>query len=188
MREHLLVGANQGASALLFFEIAYKLEVFYYMLLGKKRKLGRKIEEISVGEKLSLTEKIEDKDLLLYLGLTNDANPLYIQHDYASQTPYQKPIVPSIMLTGIITAAISKYLPGPGSHVLKQNLEFPKQVYHYGTVQFLFEVTEVNKSSHTIQIHVCGKNESSEVVIEGDVVVCPPYQLEKMEGRALDNF
>jgi 3-hydroxybutyryl-CoA dehydratase len=158
------------------------------MLLGKKRKLGRKIEEISVGEKLSLTEKIEDKDLLLYLGLTNDANPLYIQHDYASQTPYQKPIVPSIMLTGIITAAISKYLPGPGSHVLKQNLEFPKQVYHYGTVQFLFEVTEVNKSSHTIQIHVCGKNEAGEVVIEGDVVVCPPYQLEKMEGRALDNF
>jgi 3-hydroxybutyryl-CoA dehydratase len=187
MREHLLVGANK-ALPLFFFEIAYKLEVFYYMLLGKKRKLGRKIEEISVGEKLSLTEKIEDKDLLLYLGLTNDANPLYIQHDYASQTPYQKPIVPSIMLTGIITAAISKYLPGPGSHVLKQNLEFPKQVYHYGTVQFLFEVTEVNKSSHTIQIHVYGKNESGEVVIEGDVVVCPPYQLEKMEGRALDNF
>lgn len=158
------------------------------MLLGKKRKLGRKIEEITVGEKLSLTEKIEDKDLLLYLGLTNDANPLYIQHDYASQTPYQKPIVPSIMLTGIITAAVSKYLPGPGSHVLKQSLEFPKQVYHYGTVQFLFEVTEVNRSAHTIQIHVEGMNEAEELVISGDILVCPPYQLEKLEGRALDNF
>jgi acyl dehydratase len=158
------------------------------MLLGKKRKLGRKIEEITVGEKLTLTEKIEDKDLLLYLGLTNDANPLYIQHDYASQTPYQKPIVPSIMLTGIITAAVSKYLPGPGSHVLKQSLDFPKQVYHYGTVQFLFEVTEVNKSAHTIQIHVEGVNETDELVISGDILVCPPHQLEKLEGRALDNF
>ncbi len=87
------------------------------MLLGKKRKLGRQIGEITVGEKLTLTEKIEDKDLLLYLGLTNDANPLYIQHDYASLTPYEKPIVPSIMLTGIITSAVSKYLPGPGSHI-----------------------------------------------------------------------
>ena len=38
------------------------------MLLGKKRKLGRKVEDMSVGEKLKLTEKIEDKDLLLYLG------------------------------------------------------------------------------------------------------------------------
>jgi 3-hydroxybutyryl-CoA dehydratase len=158
------------------------------MLLGKKRKLGRKIEEISVGEKLSLTEKIEDKDLLLYLGLTNDANPLYIQHDYASQTPYQKPIVPTIMLTGIVTAAVSKYLPGPGSHVLKQSLEFPKQVYHYGTVQFLFEVTEVSKSNHTISIHVHGTNEAGEIVVVGDVLVCPPHQLEKMESRVLDNF
>ena len=70
------------------------------------------MDEITVGEKLSITEKIEDKDLLLYLGLTNDANPLYIQHDYASQTPYEKPIVPSIMLTGMITTAVTKYLPG----------------------------------------------------------------------------
>ncbi|NIK15709.1 acyl dehydratase [Saccharococcus thermophilus] len=83
----------------------------------KKRKLGRNISEISVGEKLVINEKMEDKDLLLYLGLTDDANPLYIQHDYASQTPLKKPIVPAVMLTGMITSAISKYLPGPGSHI-----------------------------------------------------------------------
>ena len=94
------------------------------MLLGKKRKLGRRIEEITVGEKLSFSEKVEDKDLLLYLGITDDANPLYIQHDYASQTPFEKPIVPSVMLTGMMTSAISKYLPGPGSHVMSQTIEF----------------------------------------------------------------
>ena len=115
------------------------------MILGKKRRLGRKIEEITVGEKLKLTEKIEDKDLLLYLGLTNDGNPLYIQHDYASQTPYENPIVPTIMLTGIISSAISKYLPGPGSHIVEQHLEFPKPVYHYATINFLLEVIDVDK-------------------------------------------
>jgi 3-hydroxybutyryl-CoA dehydratase len=158
------------------------------MLLGKKRKLGRKIEEMSVGEKLSLTEKIEDKDLLLFLGLTDDANPLYIQHDYASQTPFKKPIVPSIMLTGFITSAISKYLPGPGSHVLSQEIEFPKPVYHYGTVQFLFEVIEVNRDHHYIIMKVTGSNEKNEVVINGKMKVCPPYRLEGLDGRALDNF
>ena len=35
------------------------------LLLGKKRKLGKMIEEIFQGEKLTLTEKMEDKDLLL---------------------------------------------------------------------------------------------------------------------------
>ena len=61
------------------------------VILGKKRRIGRDIEKIVEGEKLKLTEKIEDKDLLLYLGLTNDSNPLYIQHDYASQTEFDKP-------------------------------------------------------------------------------------------------
>ena len=158
------------------------------MLLGKKRKLGRKIEEMTVGEKLTLTEKIEDNELLLYLGLTNDANPLYIQHDYASQTPFKKPIVPSIMLTGIITSAVSKYLPGPGSHIVEQNIEFPKPVYHYATVQFLFEVAEVNPDSHLVTIHVSATNEEDEKVINGSIKVCPPHRLEKMNSHALENF
>ncbi|WP_409251603.1 MaoC/PaaZ C-terminal domain-containing protein [Bacillus sp. SCS-153A] len=158
------------------------------MLLGKKRKPGRKIEDISVGEKLTLTEKIEDKDLLLYLGLTNDANPLYIQHDYASQTPFKKPLVPAIMLTGIISSAISKYLPGPGSHIMKQELEFPKPVFHYETIQFLFEVKNIDSSSHLVTIDVIATNEQEETVIRGSVSVCPPHKLEKMNGSALENF
>ena len=82
------------------------------MNIGKPRKLGKTINEIEEGDSLSLTESIEDNQLLLYLGLTNDANPLYIQHDFAQKTEYQQPIVPSVMLMGIITSAISKHLPG----------------------------------------------------------------------------
>jgi acyl dehydratase len=158
------------------------------MLLGKKRKLGRNIEEITIGEKLTLTEKIEDKDLLLYLGLTNDANPLYIQHDYASQTPYEKPLVPSLMLTGIITSAVSKYLPGPGSHIVKQDLTFLKPLYHYSVVQFLFEVSEIFISENKILIDVHAVNVNEEVILEGKITVCPPCKLSPIEGNALENF
>ncbi|MDR4889208.1 MaoC/PaaZ C-terminal domain-containing protein [Fredinandcohnia sp. QZ13] len=158
------------------------------MLLGKKRKLGRMIEEMNVGEKLTLTEKIEDKDLLLYLGLTNDANPLYIQHDYASQTPFKKPIVPTVMLTGIISAAVSKYLPGPGSHILKQEIEFLQPLYHYDTVQFLFEVTKIHFHDHTVEITVTALGEDESKAIEGRLLVCPPHRITPMEGNILENF
>jgi len=158
------------------------------LLLGKKRKLGRRLEEISTGEKLTLTEKIEDKDLLLFLGLTNDSNPLYIQHDYASQTNYKKPIVPSIMLTGIITSAISKYMPGPGSHILKQEIEFVKPVYHYDTVQFLFEVVKINHDRRSITIQVQATDEQEETVIKGSLEVCPPQHLENVVGDEHSNI
>ncbi|WP_077214214.1 MaoC/PaaZ C-terminal domain-containing protein [Bacillus dakarensis] len=158
------------------------------MLLGKKRKLGRRIEEINKGEKLTLTEKMEDKDLLLYLGLTNDANPLYVQHDYASQTTYEKPIVPPIMLTGIITSAISKYLPGPGSYIVKQDIDFINPVYHYDTIQFLFEVIDVNMGNNMIQISVRAVNENEDTTVQALISVCPPQKLKEIDGKELENF
>jgi 3-hydroxybutyryl-CoA dehydratase len=154
----------------------------------RKRKLGRNISEITVGEKLVINAKMEDKDLLLYLGLTDDANPLYIQHDYASQTPFKKPIVPAVMLTGMITSAISKYLPGPGSHITKQEIHFLKPVYHYEQLQFLFEVTEVDEECHHITIAVEAIRQESEKVLEGTLSVCPPYALPTLDSRALENF
>ena len=158
------------------------------MILGKKRRLGRKVEEITVGEKLKLTEKIEDKDLLLYLGLTNDGNPLYIQHDYASQTPYENPIVPTIMLTGIISSAISKYLPGPGSHIVEQHLEFPKPVYHYAMIDFLLEVIVVDQLNNKIIVRVEALDTDNEVVVAGEVKVVPPIVENRLNSQTMENF
>lgn len=143
-------------------------------MLLKKKKPGRKIEEISLGEKLTLTEKMEDKELLLYLGLTNDANPLYIQHDYASQTPFKKPLVPAIMLAGIVTSAVSKYIPGPGSYILSQEMSYPRPVYHEQTITFFFEVTSINIEQNRVEISVTAKNEQEESVLMGKLLIIPP--------------
>ena len=158
------------------------------MILGKKRRIGRDIEKIVEGEKLKLTEKIEDKDLLLYLGLTNDSNPLYIQHDYASQTEFDKPLVPTIMLNGIITSAISKYLPGPGSHVTEQHLNFPIHVHHYETIDFLFEVIRVEREKRSVVIQVEATNMDGQIVISGTVTVIPPSIRENLTSDAMENF
>lgn len=148
------------------------------MIFGKRRPIGKSIEEISVGEKLKLTEKIEDQDLLLYLGLTNDSNPLYIQHDFAAQTSFNKPIVPTIMLTGIITSAASKYLPGPGAHVVEEHFKFPQAVNHYEIINIDFEVSEVREENNRITIEVEAKNEQEEIVISGYMKVIPPKIIE----------
>ena len=138
-------------------------------------KIGKKIDEIAVGEKLQLTEKIEDKDLLLYLGLTNDNNPLYIQHDYALETPFKKPIVPAIMLSGIITSAISKHLPGPGSHIREQNIIYLEPVYHYETIEILLEVQHIDLTQNIVEIYVNAFKEKNKQVMDGVLKVIPPY-------------
>ena len=151
------------------------------MNIGKPRKLGKKIDEIEEGDSLSLTESIEDSQLLLYLGLTNDANPLYIQHDYTQKTEYQRPIVPSVMLMGIITSAISKHLPGPGSHVVNFSVNFIEPVFHYETLTFDFEVTKVDKMKDVVTISVEAVNTQEDRVLDAVVMVQPPKIVEEGE-------
>ena len=151
------------------------------MNIGNPRKLGKKIDEIEEGDSLSLTESIEDSQLLLYLGLTNDANPLYIQHDYTQKTEYQRPIVPSVMLMGIITSAISKHLPGPGSHVVNFSVNFIEPVFHYETLTFDFEVIKVDKMKDVVTISVEAVNTQEDRVLDAVVMVQPPKIVEEGE-------
>ncbi|MFV0561208.1 MAG: MaoC/PaaZ C-terminal domain-containing protein [Enterococcus sp.] len=144
------------------------------MTIGKPRKLGKTINELEEGDSLSLTESIEDNQLLLYLGLTNDANPLYIQHDYADKTEHQEPIVPSVMLMGIITSAISKHLPGPGSHVVNFSVNFIEPVSHYETLTFHFEVIKVDKMKDVVTISVEAEDTQEHRVLDAVVMVQPP--------------
>ncbi|EOT47688.1 MaoC like protein [Enterococcus sulfureus ATCC 49903] len=151
------------------------------MNIGKPRKIGKTIDEIEEGDSLSLTESIEDNQLLLYLGLTNDANPLYIQHDYAQKTSYERPIVPSIMLMGIITSAVSKHLPGAGSHVVNFSVNFIEPVYHYETLTFDFEVIKVDKMKDVVTISVEAINAEKDRVLDAVVMVQPPLLTQESE-------
>ena len=137
-------------------------------------KIGKTIDELMIGEKLHITEAITDKDLLLYLGLTNDNNPLYIQHDYANTTKYKKPIVPTILLNGIITSAISKHLPGPGSHIQQQFLTYLTPVYHDETIEIYLQIDDINKADHLVKVTVHGFNEKELSIVSGWVTVIPP--------------
>ena len=137
-------------------------------------KIGKTIDDLMIGEKLHITETITDKDLLLYLGLTNDNNPLYIQHDYANTTQYEKPIVPTILLNGIITSAISKHLPGPGSHIQQQYLTYSTPVYHDETIEIYLQIDDINKADHLVKVTVHGFNEKELSIVSGWVTVVPP--------------
>lgn len=143
-------------------------------MLKRQAKLGRTIDQLSVGEKLHITETITDKDLLLYLGLTNDNNPLYIQHDYANTTPFEKPIVPSILLNGLVSTSISKYLSGPGSHIVEQHLSYLTPVYHEETIELHFEIVEIDMDDHRVKLSVDGFNEFNSSILSGTIFVIPP--------------
>lgn len=136
--------------------------------------LGKTLSTIKEGDSLTVTQAIEERDIFLYLGLTNDNNPLFTQADYAAQTEYQHAIVPQILLTGIITSAISKHLPGPGSNVVNLSLNFMQPVFHNVTLTFTFTVMRVDKARELVTIAVTAKDAQQIRVLDAEVLVAPP--------------
>lgn len=138
---------------------------------------GKTMNEIKEGDSLTVTESINDRDLLLYLGLTNDNNPLYIQHDYTKGTEYKGPIIPPILLMGIITSSISKVFPGPGSDIVNIQSNFVKPVYHDEMVTFSFEVIKVDQMKEVVTLSVEGQNNEEQRVLDAVIMVKPPKML-----------
>ncbi len=140
-------------------------------------KIGKTIDEIEEGDSLSVTEVIELKDILLYLGLTNDNNPLYLQYDYTQLTKYKKPIVPAVLIIGILTSNVSKHLPGPGSNVVDVSLDILEPIHHSTTITFEFEVKRVDERREQVTIAVEGNSLSGDRLLEAELIVETPEKL-----------
>lgn len=157
-------------------------------MIDKKRKLGKHISDINIGDSYTVSRTIEDRDLLLYLGLTDDANPLYIQHDYASQTPYKQPIVPSVMLFGLVSSVVSMHLPGPGSHITQHEMTFPTPLFHNKDLKITLEVIAVDETENQIALSVTGFQSKDNEIIHGKLYVKPPYKTNSFTANSLENF
>ena len=143
----------------------------------KDIKLGKTIDEIQEGDSLTVTEIIETRDVLLYLGLTNDDNPLYVQYDYSQETTYHKPLVPTVLLVGIITSNISKHLPGPGSHIVDLSIDLIETIYHNITITFDFTVKRLDERREQVTIFVEGNTLDGERLVEAELIVATPQKL-----------
>lgn len=140
------------------------------------QRIGKTIDQINEGDSLSVTETITQRDILLYLGVTNDNNPLFLQGDYTKNTPYQHPIVPPIIVMGLITSSISRLLPGAGSEVVNFSINLIKPLAHETTLTLSFEVIKVDLMKEVVTISVEGNlpENDNERVIDAMVMVKPP--------------
>lgn len=150
-------------------------------------KVGKKIDQIKVGDSFSVTEAIRERDVLLYMGVTGDANPAYSPYRPSGVTPDVRPIVPPIALIGVITKTVSVYFPGPGSSLVEININFSQPIHHNSAVTFFFEVTRVEELKEFVTIQVIGKDEEDNRVLDAMITVVPPAKVLELATNKIDS-
>jgi len=136
--------------------------------------LGRTVDELSVGDRASVTKVVSETDIYLYVGMTGDLNPLYIDESYAAAHRFRGRVAPGALTTGLVIAVISTKLPGPGAILEREDLHFTAPVRPGDTITAFAEVVEVIPSRGRVRLRTVCKNQDGVVVLEGEMVVLPP--------------
>lgn len=136
--------------------------------------LGKTVDELAVGDRASLTKVVNEADVYLYVGITGDLNPLYVDETYAQGSRFRGRIAPGILTAGLVTAVISTRLPGPGTITEQEAFRFTAPVRPGDTVTAFVEVVEVMPSRGRVRLRTLCKNQDGAVVLDGEAMVLPP--------------
>lgn len=145
--------------------------------------LGKTVDELAPGDRGSITKIVTETDIHLYIGMTGDLNPLYVDESYASRTRYKGRVAPGILTAGLLTAVVSTKLPGPGTILEQQEFRFTAPVRPGDALTAFVEVVEVLASRGRVRLHALCKNQDGTVVLEGEMIVLPPPRVRVGAGE-----
>lgn len=128
-------------------------------------------EDIQIGDKNSFTKTITEYDIEQFARLTGDFNPVHLDPEYASQTPFKERIAHGILSGSIISTVLGTRLPGPNTIYLSQNFQFLLPVKIGDTIKANVEVVEKRDDKKIIKLKTEVINQHQEIVVDGEAVV-----------------
>jgi 3-hydroxybutyryl-CoA dehydratase len=87
------------------------------------------------------SKTITDADLIMFVGVSGDTNPVHLDEDYASGTMFKGRVAHGALTASFISTVLGTKLPGPGSIYVAQTLKFTAPVHVGDTVTARCEVT-----------------------------------------------
>lgn len=122
----------------------------------------------TVGDKAVSTRRISQDDVMNFARLSGDTNPIHLPQDG------KMAVVHGALLNGIVSSVIGTQLPGAGTLVAWQSLNFPEKCYAGENITTQVEVVSVRKIIHLkfdCSVDVCGKTGKKKCVLHGEAKV-----------------
>lgn len=123
-------------------------------------------EDIHVGDVESFTKTMTQTDMVLWVGLTGDMNPVHIDVEYGKTTRFKDVIVPGLLVAGLISTVMTRSTFG--NVYSGQSLKFLKPVYVGDTIKAVATVIEKMEEKHRVKVKTECFNQRGDLVITGE--------------------
>ncbi|KAM7289471.1 hydroxyacyl-thioester dehydratase type 2, mitochondrial [Ixodes scapularis] len=101
---------------------------------------------VSVGDTVHAERTFTEADVETFAKLTGDTNPIHLDREYARRKHFQRRVVHGALINGIVSSVIGTKMPGPGSVVVRQLLDFPRPLFIGEPFRVTVKVTAVRKA------------------------------------------
>ncbi|NLA12277.1 MAG: MaoC family dehydratase [Firmicutes bacterium] len=123
-------------------------------------------DQLKIGDVATMTKTITESDVMLWVGICGDMNPVHIDRVYSKTTRFKDIVVPGLLVAGLISAAVTKV--AFGNVYAMQNLKFIKPVYIGDTVTASAKIIEKLDDKRMILLETVCVNQNDEPVIVGE--------------------
>lgn len=128
---------------------------------------------IAVGDKASMTLKIDENMVKAFATLTGDNNPIHIDEEFAKKTVFRKRVVHGALQNSLISAILATKMPGPGSIYCSQDSTFTSALFIDDTITVEVEVIEKLQATKQAKVRTICKNQNGDITLNGIAVLYP---------------
>lgn len=127
--------------------------------------------ELIVGRSARLRRIFTEVDIKRCKELTKDYNPLYQRNDIALKNEDNRPIVPALLVEGLISQVITDKLPGTACVLLQKELIYYHPVYIGDEIIAELTIIDIDYDREWVTQKVKCINQNGTEVIKGQVVI-----------------
>lgn len=131
-------------------------------------------DELKLGQTVSLTRKLLEKDIELFTMFSSEVNPANINETHARDSFFNGVTGHGMWPGALISTLLGTALPGPGTVCLNQNLDFRKTVRPGETIVVTVAVKEKREHKNIVIFDCLCMNVLGEVIVSGTATVIAP--------------
>lgn len=133
-------------------------------------------DELALGQKAATSRTVTEADVVLFAGVTGDANPVHVDEVAARASRFGGRIAHGMLCAGYVSAVLGMKLPGPGAIYLEQSLRFTHPVRIGDTVTAQAEIIDIDAKRRRVRLATTCVNQDGAEVLTGEALVLVPQQ------------
>lgn len=131
----------------------------------------RNIDELQVGERVSVSKTITEADGAMYIAASGDFGPVHVDEGYASTTRFGERLAPGILVAAVCTSVLTAELVGTVGVSVRDSFWFTGAVRYGDTLTFEIWISSKDEENRTVDWQALARNQDGTEVLKADATL-----------------